>query len=167
VTVSLAETDINSIFPEVKSLDIELTRRAASPTKIPDITLSDEIHSLECKILDNIYNLPNTHTHLDAFIIAILMCMRSCMRDKLCNFRIVKISRLQAALMGVDEDIGTLYRGYKGMEKFVWTLGFGAVLGIGQPERAWFVRTFKVCEVLGFKKMGRCERDIWECSMEA
>ena len=71
----------------------------------------------------------------------------------MCNFRIVETAKLQTALQQVHEDFRNLYSGYRGREKLVWTLGFGAVSSAGRPEREWFAKTFKgLCEVLELRR---------------
>lgn len=140
------------ILQEMKAFTEELSSYTTFliPTRRPKITVSDKIHTLERHIFELIHNPPASHSKLDnASTVAALIYMRSCVRDYVCNFRIVDTAKLQAALQKVDEDFRTLYAGHRGREKMVWTLGFGAVSSAGTPEREWFMRTFKgLCDVL-------------------
>jgi hypothetical protein len=152
-----SQPNIDTLLEEMKAFAQELTliRARLNPLNRPSITTADRIHALERRIFDLIHSLPPSTTALDhACAVAALIYMRSNVRDYVCNFRLIDVSKLKEALMGLGRDLGELGDWtLREREKLVWTVGIGAVSAAGREERDWFVGMFgHVCQSLGLRR---------------
>jgi hypothetical protein len=150
--------NFDTVLEELRIFATELivVARSFSPLNCPRIQTSDRIQHIERRIFDLIHSPPASQSPLDhSCAIAALIYLRANLRDNVCNFGIVKTSKLQIALQSVLElaDLWKWSIDVRSREKLVWAVGFGAVSSSGTPERPWFVRLFRdLCYTLELQR---------------